>query len=492
MKKFITDNIQIFVTLLISITLLSLVGCEREFSEIPYEDTSDLSMMQYLESRDDLSIFTSIVNYVNIDNTLRTAGSYTLFVPNDEALRQFMSSNSINNIEDETLDFWLVYVQYHLIDGKINTFSMTNGALMEPTFFKEKFLVSDISESYEKVKINNLALVIEYNNEQTNGYVHVLDKVLSPPTKSLYETLSATGDFSTMLEIFDETNLDSYLKTGEKITVVIEPDSVLERIGFDKTTIANLEKWAKYHITDEDEYSVDELSADRRYPLQGNAWAVFQDGNNWNFSGDSIPFYGVNNVTFNGIYHVVSDTLSLNSKDIPVSIVYPFYYPGSPFLEPNVTVKPPARIWPNVDSNSMYHTNRARAEGMIKENEHWGPIFAFDAQNVGEYFEFTVPDVPAGTYKLEMINASISSRRADFVPVYEGKVIGPVTDFGARYDRYRYGSRWVRWHTLTPVGTLVVKKRGPVTIRMIVQKLNKTASYKWDLIVDQAILTPVS
>src|SRR5690606_6509312 len=103
------------------------------------------------------------------------------------------------------------------------------------------------------IKLNNTATITETNIELTNGYINIVDQVLKPPFKNVYETLTGSGQYKIMLGIFDETGYSRYLKDS-LLTLFVESDEVLQSAGFSKDSIPNLEEWVQYHIVPDSGY----------------------------------------------------------------------------------------------------------------------------------------------------------------------------------------------------------------------------------------------
>src|SRR5690606_39173720 len=150
-----------------------------------------------------------LVDYVGQRSLLKTAGTYTVFIPTNEAFQRLFTELSedgqaITAIEDASPEFWLSYFRYHLLDRKVNTNEFTHGPLPYPTVFNDKYVLADISESYQAIRLNNTATITEYNIELSNGYVNIVNDVLAPPTKNIFEALEASGKYSIMLDLMDQ------------------------------------------------------------------------------------------------------------------------------------------------------------------------------------------------------------------------------------------------------------------------------------------------
>ncbi|MFS8615410.1 MAG: fasciclin domain-containing protein [Solitalea sp.] len=468
---------------LLMLTLLS--GCENQLSDARFDETEDLQIMDYLDAQEDLSIFRELVDYTGQRNLLRTAGTYTLFVPNNEAFERLFARLSeggaaVHAITDKEPAFWLNYFRYHLLEQKINTNAFVPGPLPAATTLNGKYMIADISNSYAAIRLNNAATIIQYNIELANGYVNVTDNVLMPPVNTLYEQLKATGKYETMLAIFEETGLDTYLKDS-LATVFIESDKVLEAHNFNRDEIDNLHDWASYHIIPDSGYFLNQLTKQRFFPLYKEESLSFQQDEfgqyylNGDYRFDQSPEFGIDQVAYNGIYHSMDTVISIVAAP-PSTIRMNLYPPGSPYGEQNVFAELPARILLNTGTKS-YHQNEE------------GKIVQFDAQQIGDYFYLTVPDVPAGKYRIRLIHRA-GGTRGTYLTIYNNQIIKDeivLAKVDGKFEEWDYLS-------YNYCGDIMVENRSDVTITFAFQNFgsNKNPSYCCDVLMDIIELIPIT
>src|SRR3546814_5870287 len=71
--------------LFLLLMLAGLTGCENKLSDARFEETEDLQIMVYIDTREDLSVYREVVEYLDQRNLLKTAGTYTVFIPDNAA-----------------------------------------------------------------------------------------------------------------------------------------------------------------------------------------------------------------------------------------------------------------------------------------------------------------------------------------------------------------------------------------------------------------------
>lgn len=475
---------RIFNFLIICVALVLNQACKKHLSDARYDSNDQLQIMDYVDTREDFSVFKELVYYVNQQNLLKTAGSYTVFVPTDAAFQQLFTTLSfegkrITAIKDATPSYWLAFFRYHLLDRKINTNELEHGPMPHPTAYQEKYIITDISESYAALRLNNSAKIVEYNIEFANGYVNTLDEVLMPPIKTIYQSLQESGAYTTMLEIFEETGYLSYLKDST-ITLLVESDEALSRSGFSREDIPDLEDWVKYHIIPDSGYFLNLMTAQRFYSLYSTEPISFQVDEfgqytlNNQFRFNQSRELGIDQVGSNGIYHTL-DTLLTITEAQAATIRLNLYPPGSPYGSQNVFTEAPARILLNTGTRS-YHQNQ---EFMITQ---------FDARQVGDYFWLTVPDVPVGKYTIRVMHRA-GAARGKFLTIYDDQLIKSDINMAVADGEFE------EWNYLVYnlCGEIEVKERSDVSITFAFVGFgsNPNPTYCCDLLMDIVELIPV-
>ncbi|GAB3024163.1 hypothetical protein GCM10027051_30960 [Niabella terrae] len=441
-------------------------------------------MMDYIDKREDLSIFRDLIDYVGQRNLLKTAGSYTLFAPTNPAFEALFKSLSaegpqVQSVRDKDPEFWLSYFQYHLMDEKINVNEFEFGPLPAATVYENKYLIADISASYNAIKLNNSATITESNIELTNGYINILDQVLKPPFENVYETLTQSGRYKVMLDIFDETGYSHYLKDS-LVTLFVESDQVLETAGFSKADLPDLEAWVQYHIVPDSGYFLNLMAGKRFYPLLKSQTLSFNvDDFGRYYINEVYPFsqsatLGIDQVCSNGIFHTL-DTLLEIVDAVPATIRFNLYPPGSPYGEQNIFTVAPATITLNTGTQS-YHQHKEKK------------IVAFNATQIGDYFYMTIPDVPAGKYQIRMLHRG-GGTRGKYIVIYNNEVVQELVNM-AKAD-----GPFEEWNYLSynNCGEINVGDLSDVKLYFAFAGYgsNSNPSYCCDLLCDMVELIPI-
>ncbi len=119
---------------------------------------------------------------------------YTLFLPDNDAIQQFIDESDQFSTLDELLndaEYVSIISRYHAVNMSINSNDFPFGALPAQTLSDDYLTVSFVIETDTSYyKINNQAAVIRPNIELSNGIIHLIGTMLTPITYTTYDWLS--------------------------------------------------------------------------------------------------------------------------------------------------------------------------------------------------------------------------------------------------------------------------------------------------------------
>ncbi len=123
--------------------------------------------------------FTTLVAAVEaagLVETLKGDGPFTVFAPTDEAFAALPEGTVETLLKPENKDQLVSILTYHVVPGKVMSTDLTDG--MMATTVQGGDLTVDLSDG---VMIND-ATVTTPDIEASNGVIHVVDKVILPPS----------------------------------------------------------------------------------------------------------------------------------------------------------------------------------------------------------------------------------------------------------------------------------------------------------------------
>ena len=203
------------------IALITISSCSDNVDESNLYVFKEKSAYTFMKNTDDLTSFAYLLERVKLSKRsnshfselLSSRGNYTVFAPNNQAIQTFLDSVyntpnfDITQIEDTVAEF---VVRNAIIDnGESNAYLSTEleeGTLNLPNMNNRYLQVNFKGDSVTgktAIIINNKSTIVSSDNEVSNGYVHVLDRVIDMSSSSLPDLINQTPNlriFSRMLE----------------------------------------------------------------------------------------------------------------------------------------------------------------------------------------------------------------------------------------------------------------------------------------------------
>ncbi len=235
------------ITILLILVVFS-QSCQKKDVVASFEDMDQLTIYNYIvNNKDEYSSFLRILEVAGIDKTLSAynpdADGYTLFLPSNKAIDEFISENDqFSSLQAMLNDkaYTTALAKYHVVNMSIISDNFPFGALPALTLSEDQLTVGFVNEpdtSY--YNINNQAPVIKPNIEVSNGIIHLISKVLTPITYTSYNWLYNHSDYSIFKAAVDATGFDKTLdlnsknpdSTANAFTLMMEPDSIFRKNG---------------------------------------------------------------------------------------------------------------------------------------------------------------------------------------------------------------------------------------------------------------------
>ena len=226
--------------------------------------TTDVNIYSYLvKSPDKFSEFVKILDKSGYGEFLDAYGAYTLFVPDNAAVKTYLQEIGKAGVDALTENESKDIVKLHLIQDTINTNSFKDGKLPQITMYGQYLLTGVTNKNgVSSYTVNRIALVTQPNITLANGIVHVLDHVLKPATLSVAQLIEQNPDFSIFTQALKETGYYDSLNivnnpdtTRRFLTVLAETNKALQDSGI--TSYAALK--AKYSQTGDPKNATDSL-----------------------------------------------------------------------------------------------------------------------------------------------------------------------------------------------------------------------------------------
>lgn len=191
------------------LTLLFLIALAfQSCSEQKIKESTDetLNITEYLRANPDYSLFLEILDITNYASFMNTYGTYTMFLPTNEAVKAYMNDLGVNSLSQIPLDDLKDLAKLHILEQKVNTTSFTDGKIPTPSMYGQ-FLITGAANNNDvsSITVNKTSNIVVSNVELGNGVIHVIDRVLRVAKKTLAEQIEADPNLSLFTEVLKAT-----------------------------------------------------------------------------------------------------------------------------------------------------------------------------------------------------------------------------------------------------------------------------------------------
>lgn len=177
-----------------------------------------------------------------------SSASLTVFAPTNEAFAQLPApfNNAINiaAISDSSnIAFLKSVLLYHVLGSKVKSFQIANGP-SNATTIKPAGTANDntiyFSKTFSFIRVNGNSDVIFANIRARNGVIHVINKVLLFPTKTIGSIASSNPNLSTLVAALIKTNLASTFFANGNFTVFAPTNAAFAQLPAPFNNDANI------------------------------------------------------------------------------------------------------------------------------------------------------------------------------------------------------------------------------------------------------------
>lgn len=447
MKKRISI-IYFLVMLFAGVFIFYGTSCSKGIEDVSFYDKSQVTILTYLKENPEYSGFLELSEKSGYSGALGAYGSYTVFVFDNDALQAYKSSVNITEFDNETAKR---LIEYHILRSVVNTDIMGNGGLKTSTIAGD-YIVADLQEG-NKIMLNNHSLVKTRDLVMTNGYMHVIDKVLPPINDDVKSRIFKEAGFSIFKAMWENSDFETaYAKEKGLLTFFVVPDSVYKKAGINSLTdIMNLSA-----VNNERSKLTDFVAY---HAIQGMRFLNFFDGGNYPTLGKEMLSVKIENrykvnkrfiktpedtevETFvpvhpdmsnkqaiNGVYHVLGNIL--------IPITPPAEYAYFDFTEQPELVNLPEYGVRSISGIENWEFERAKVVvtgGRFDYfvSSHWEDRIYYHNKDIFNFtggrwsLELISPKISAGKYRMRLLYKVGSARAAVQVYLDDVKVGDPV------------------------------------------------------------------
>lgn len=170
------------------------------------------SLMEELALLNDTTIIRDLLNATGLDAVV-DSGYYTLFAPSDAAFAALPDEAAKTILGNATI--LSAVLTFHATQGIFRSMDAANNMKLKSVLAGSDIRVNvynDVADGSLFVTLNG-AKVTKANIQATNGYLHVIDRVMLPPMGSMYDLVAASEVHTLLKALIDEQKLEDFFRT---------------------------------------------------------------------------------------------------------------------------------------------------------------------------------------------------------------------------------------------------------------------------------------
>jgi transforming growth factor-beta-induced protein len=238
-----------FPGLLLLFSVVFFAGCKDD-EDVP--QIGEKNIVEVASDAGNFSILIEAAQKAGLASFLSTEDDLTVFAPTDEAFEALLGDLGLSSLDDIPVADLTSILTYHVIGAKVLSSGLSTGYV--PTLSNyDSNSISMYIETGSGVMINNSVSVTTADIEASNGVIHVVDKVILPPT--VVNIALANDNFTTLVQAVVKAGLVDALSSEGPFTVFAPTNDAFEALftqlgieGIDDLTAEQLTPILMYHV----------------------------------------------------------------------------------------------------------------------------------------------------------------------------------------------------------------------------------------------------
>jgi uncharacterized surface protein with fasciclin (FAS1) repeats len=281
------------------------------------------SVSEVINETADLTVMKAAIKYAGLEDALKTS-QLAVFAPSNAAFKAagFADANAVTS---QPVDKIRALLFYHIFDLKASSATIKDEDGQELKMLNG--VVAYLSKNGKGVSVNG-ALVPITDLKASNGAVHILDKIVVPPTQTLEQLIRANPNLTLFVEALNRvstinpTIAASLSSNANALTVFAPTNAAFETLGYTSQGIqrANptvLSSVLLYHIA-QGRYFSTNLTSNNQFKVSGGSYSLLvvkSDATGLILKGaastSNTNVIATNFMATNGVLHVVDKVLLL-------------------------------------------------------------------------------------------------------------------------------------------------------------------------------------
>jgi len=296
------------LALIMGVVLMGFTSCEKDDDPMdPVVDPNPQmqNIVEIAQEDEQFSILVEALTKAELANTLAQDGTFTVFAPTNAAFENFFSAIGVSGISDVSAADLAPILLYHVAGTKAMSGSLSNGYVKTLSPAQGDFL-SIFVNTNDGVSLNSSSAVVAADIEASNGVIHVIDAVLTPPTVA--DIAINNPDFSTLTSAVVDADLAGTLMDKTASYTVFAPTnaafSALSEVPSDLTPIL------LYHVFGETVKAANLKSGIYNSLNSTNPQVIVEYMDGMPKINGSIGIAATDIVATNGVVHVIDGVMT--------------------------------------------------------------------------------------------------------------------------------------------------------------------------------------
>lgn len=302
------------MTALVLVGLFTFASCENEDDNAPAPMEEPKSIVEIAAADENFSILVAALTKANLVTALEGDGPFTVFAPTNAAFADLLADLGVSSLDDLSAEALTPILLYHVVSGKVLSSDLADGYVSTLSSGPGENSIS-LQVDADEVILNSTSSVTAADIMASNGVIHVIDKVLLPPT--VVDLAINNSNFSILVEAVLKAELAETLSGSGPFTIFAPTNAAFEELfaTLGVSGIADLSKEALtpillYHVVSGNVLSSD-LSTGDVATLNGDI--AISVGSTVTINGSSAVLL-TDVQGSNGVVHVIDEVLLPPSK----------------------------------------------------------------------------------------------------------------------------------------------------------------------------------
>ncbi len=205
----------------IGIGMFTLTSCEKDDNNDDNMVETPKSIAAIASADPQFSILVEALTKADLATTMSQPGTYTVFAPTNAAFTALFTQLGVSGIDQLSADALRPILLYHVLGSKAVSTGLSSGYVSTLSPAAGGRFVSLKVDVGSGVKLNSASNVTSADIQASNGVIHVIDKVLLPPTVA--DLAVANSSFTTLVSALSGAGLVTALSDPKATLTVFAP-----------------------------------------------------------------------------------------------------------------------------------------------------------------------------------------------------------------------------------------------------------------------------